>query len=124
MLDGGTLGLSVLPYLQDAKAAILVDAVRTGEAPGTLRRLEKDDVLPVVLQRLSPHQIGVADLLWSAGFLGQIPEPLILLGVVAESIDLRLDLSPAVEASLPGLVEAVVSEAAALGWELRRRAAA
>jgi hydrogenase maturation protease len=32
VLDGGTLGLSLLPYLEEAHEAILVDAIR-GEGP-------------------------------------------------------------------------------------------
>ena len=44
VFDGGTLGLSLLPYLQMSDAVILVDAVRADGAPGTLVRLDGDDV--------------------------------------------------------------------------------
>ena len=66
VLDGGTLGLSLLPNLEQAREAILVDAIRTDGAPGSFVRLEGDDVAPAVAARLSVHQVGVLDLLEAA----------------------------------------------------------
>jgi hydrogenase maturation protease len=66
ILDGGTLGLSLLPYLEEAHEAILVDAIRGDGPPGSFVRLEGDEVAPAVAGRLSVHQVGVADLLEGA----------------------------------------------------------
>jgi hydrogenase maturation protease len=52
VFDGGTLGLALLPYFEDADAVILVDAVRTDAPPGTFVRLDGDDVPPAVAMRL------------------------------------------------------------------------
>jgi len=121
ILDGGTLGLSLLPHLQDSRAAILVDAIRADAPPGTIVRLEGSEVAPAVRDRLSPHQIGVADLLDGARWLGQYPDTVVLIGIVPASIELSFSLSPPVEAGIPALVDAVVQEAARLGWPLARR---
>lgn len=121
ILDGGTLGLSLLPAVEDADRLILVDAIQGDGAPGDLVRLMGDDVGPAVASRLSPHQVGVADLLDGARWLGRYPSSVVLLGVVPESIDLGVGLSPAVERKLPELVDCVVAEARALGVELRLR---
>jgi hydrogenase maturation protease len=118
VLDGGTLGLSLLPYFEEAREAILIDAVATGEAPGTPVRLEGDDVLSIARQRLSVHQIGVADLLDAARLRGVYPERVVLFGVVPESIELGVSLTPAVEAELPRLVERVTREARARGFDV------
>ncbi len=122
VLDGGTLGLSLLPYLEDAREAILVDAIRTDEPPGSFVRLEGEDVAPAVASRLSVHQVGVADLLDGARWRERYPSRLILLGLVPESLELGLRRSPAVEAGLPGLVERVVAEARELGHAFVPRA--
>jgi hydrogenase maturation protease len=122
VLDGGTLGLALLPYVEDAASVILVDAVKTDAPPGTLGRLERDDVGPAVATRLSPHQIGVADLLDGAQWRGRYPARVLLLGIVPESLDLEVGLSPLVAAALPALVECVVEEARACGFEFSRRA--
>ena len=120
VLDGGTLGLTLLPYLQSADALILVDAVRTDAPSGTLVRLSGDDVAPAVATRLSPHQVGVADLLDGARSLGSYPRRVVLLGLVPESMELAVGLSARVRPALPALVEAVVSEARGLGFAFRR----
>jgi hydrogenase maturation protease len=121
LLDGGTLGLSLLPLVEQARVAILVDAIRTGEAPGTLVRLEGDAVAPAVAERLSVHQVGVADLLEAARWRGRYPPRLVLLGIVPASLELGVRRTAAVEAALPSLVEAVVAEARSLGYDFGAR---
>jgi hydrogenase maturation protease len=116
VLDGGTLGLSLLPYLEDAERAILVDAIRGDGPPGTLIRIEGDEVAPTVAARLSPHQVGVADLLDGARWRDRYPSSLVLLGLVPQGLDLRVGLSPALDAALPALIERIVVEAGALGF--------
>jgi hydrogenase maturation protease len=120
VLDGGTLGLSLLPYLEDADAVILVDAIRADAAPGTLVRLEGDEVAPAVATRLSVHQVGVADLLDGARWLDRYPSRVVLLGVVPGSMRLSTVLTPSVEASVPDLVDSVVDEARTLGFRFSR----
>ena len=44
ILDGGTLGLDLLPRLDGVDALLLVDAVKAGGPPGTLVRLEGDAI--------------------------------------------------------------------------------
>jgi hydrogenase maturation protease len=122
VLDGGTLGLSLLPYLQQARHAILVDAVRTGDPPGTIFRLRGDDVARAAAGKLSPHQVGVADLLDSLQLVGGGPEELVLVGIAPARIDLELGCSPAVEARIDDLVEAVIQEAGRLGVHFLRDA--
>lgn len=122
VLDGGTLGLSLLPYLQRARHAILVDAVAASAPPGTLVRLTGDDVASAATHRLSPHQVGVADLLDGARLLGGGPTTITLLGVVPQTTELGIERSPAVEARIDDLVERVVEEAARLGHHFKRRA--
>jgi hydrogenase maturation protease len=121
VLDGGTLGLSLLPYLQSADAVILVDAVRADGAPGTVVRLDGEDVAPAVATRLSPHQVGVADLLDGARWLEQYPRRVVLVGLIPASMELAVGLSPLVHASLGTLVEVVVDEARSLGFTFASR---
>jgi len=116
VLDGGTLGLSLLPWLEDARDAILVDAIRADAPPGSPVRLEGSDVPLAARERLSVHQIGVADLLGGAHLVGRVPQRLLLLGVVPETIELQFGRSPSVAAALPDLVERIVAEAEAWGY--------
>jgi hydrogenase maturation protease len=116
VLDGGTLGLALLPEVETADRVILVDAVRDDAPVGSFVRLEGDEVAPAVAARLSPHQIGVADLLDAARWVERYPGRVLLLGLVPGSIELGLERSPEVESNLFELVEKVVAEAARLGF--------
>jgi hydrogenase maturation protease len=121
ILDGGTLGLSLLPYLEDADDAILVDAIRAEAPPGSFVRLDGDAVAPAVSARLSPHQVGVADLLDGARWRGRVPGRLVLVGLVPETISLGLMLSTSLRVRLPELLAMVVAEARSLGYALAPR---
>jgi hydrogenase maturation protease len=83
--------------------------------------LEGEDVVPAVATRLSPHQVGVSDLLDGARWIGRYPRRLLLLGLVPESMELGVGLSPRVGRALPALVERIVEEAGALGFVFRRK---
>jgi hydrogenase maturation protease len=121
IMDGGTLGLSLLPILMDAEQVILVDAIDTGEPPGTPVRVEGSDVIPAARERLSPHQVGVADLLDGATLCESYPSRVILLGVVPRSTSLGTELAPEVAARVPDLIQRVVAEIRSLGFELAHR---
>jgi hydrogenase maturation protease len=122
VLDGGTLGLALLPYLEDAERAILVDAIQADAPPGTLVRLEGEEVGPAVAARLSVHQVGVSDLIEAARWHDRVPPTLVLLGSVPETIELGIGLSPRVEASFRDLVDLVCEEARRLGYPLEKKA--
>ncbi len=121
VLDGGTLGLALLPYLEEADAAILVDAIRADAPAGSIVRLEGADVAPAVEQRLSPHQVGVADLLDGVRWLDRYPRRLVLLGLVPATLDLGVGCSPDVAAALPHLVERIADEVRGFGFNVVRR---
>jgi hydrogenase maturation protease len=122
-LDGGTLGLSLLALMEDSRRVILVDAVELDRPAGTLVRMEGAELEPAVRERLSVHQVGVADVMDALELRDRKPPTLLLLGAVPETVGLGLGLSPALAVALPRLVERIVAEAARLGFSPERRAA-
>ena len=121
LVDGGTLGLSLLSIFESSQDVILVDAIHANGPPGSLVRLVGDEVAPAVRTRLSVHQIGVADLLDGLRLLGAYPHRLVLLGLVPETMELGLERSAAIDANLGALIDAVVKETRRLGHELTPR---
>ena len=110
LLDGGTLGLDLLPRLEGVERLLVVDAVDIGKTPGTLARLSGDDV-PIVLEtKVSPHQMGLKDLLAVAMLQGFAPLEMVLWGVQPEKIEMGVDLSTAVAGALDALVKNVLLE--------------
>ncbi len=110
LLDGGTLGLDLLPRLEGVTHLLMVDAVETGGSPGTLVRLTGSDI-PVTLEtKVSPHQMGLKDLLAVARLQGNAPEEMVLLGVQPACIEMGLELSPPVASRVAELEEQVIRQ--------------
>jgi hydrogenase maturation protease len=115
ILDGGTLGLDLLPKLEGVERLLVVDAVETGQPAGTLVRMAGEEV-PIVLEtKVSPHQMGLKDLLAVAMLQGFAPREMVLLGVQPALIELGTDLSEAVAARLETLADNVLAELAEWG---------
>jgi len=115
VLDGGTLGLDLLPKLEHITHLIMIDAVETGERPGTCVRLSGEE-LPIALQtKVSPHQMGLKDLLAVSELMGHSPKEMVLIGVQPGSIEMAVGLTAAVEAVLENLISNVLFELANFG---------
>lgn len=121
LLDGGTLGLALLGALEDADEVWILDAVRADAPPGSLVRLDGEEVESALRERLSPHQVGVADLLDALHWRDRWPRRLRVLGLVPDSLRLHVGLSAAVAAGLPALREAVVCEVRRAGHPICAR---
>lgn len=110
IMDGGTLGLDLLPKLEGIGLLIVIDALETGKKPGSCIRLIGEE-LPIALEtKLSPHQMGLKDLLSVAELLGHLPDKMVLIGVQPGSIKMDTELTLDVEASIDILTEMVLDE--------------
>jgi hydrogenase maturation protease len=121
LLDGGTLGLDLLPKLEGVDRLIVLDAVETGKEPGTVVRLAGDEIPIAMATKLSPHQMGLKDLLSVASLLDCAPDEMVLWGVQPASVDLGTELTPPVAARLDLLASHVLDELAAWGIQATRR---
>jgi hydrogenase maturation protease len=115
LIEGGTAGLLLLPHLADARRAIIVDAIETGAPAGTLVRLPGENWASAFAIRLTPHDIGLADLLGAAQLSGALPHQLVLHGLQPASTSIGTELSVPVAAALDPLVSAIVAELTA--WD-------
>lgn len=121
VLDGGTLGLDLLPYVEDADRLLLIDAVQAGQEPGTPLRLEGEEVPAFLAVKLSPHQMALPDLLAAARLRGRYPSEVVLWGVQPGPMTTTLDLSPPVAAQVDALVDRLLADLGRWGFELTRR---
>jgi hydrogenase maturation protease len=121
LLDGGTAGIELLRYLDDREHVIVIDAIAAGHPPGTVFRVEGEDVPRTFHQRVSPHQIGLSDVLATALITDTLPAKIVMFGVEPHTMKTGLALTPVVEAGLDKLVETVVAELRTLGHMVRER---
>jgi hydrogenase maturation protease len=119
VLEGGTLGLDLLPRLDGIERLLLIDAVALGRAPGTIVRLEGDEVPAALGVKISPHQIGLADLLATARLMGRDPPHLVLWGMKPGPLEPGTGFSPRVARALPRLLGSVLDELGRWGVSAR-----
>ena len=122
LYDGGTLGIMVSHMLEEADRVYLVDVVEAGGEPGALYRYDKEafmsDRLPV---KLSPHQIGIQEVLALSVLRGRCPKEITLFGVIPASYAAGVELSQTLAAKVPALAELLVSELTSGGMPVRKR---
>lgn len=120
LVDGGTLGLSLLPIIDhDVRALLLIDAVDLAQPPGTVTVLRDDGIEAALGGHLSPHQAGVADLIAAARLTGTLPPAVSLVGVQPAIVDVGLALSPSVRLAMASVKAAVCRELANLDARAR-----
>ncbi len=125
LLDGGTQGLYLLPYVEGCRKLLIFDAVDYGLAPGTLK-IVRDDEVPAFMgvKKMSLHQTGFQEVLSVAKLRGWNPESVTLIGCQPETLDdYGGSLSDVVKARLPGALQIALDTL--YGWLAKpeRRAA-
>ena len=107
LMDGGTQGIYLLPWVQSADKLLILDAVDYGMAPGTLHLVLDDDVPRYMgVRKVSMHQAGFQEVLASARLTGQLPGRIALVGVQPELLDdYGGSLRPSVRARVPDAIE-------------------
>ncbi len=115
LIDGGTSGMELLDDLANCNVLIIADCVRAGKTPGTLLRLQDEEIPALFRTKLSPHQVGLPDVLATLAITHEAPERIVLFGVEPESLATHMGLSPVVETTLPILVDAIAQEIVSAG---------
>lgn len=110
LLDGGTLGLDLLPRLEGIDKLLVIDALEMDAEAGTVFRIVGEDVPRAFANKLSVHQMGLQDLLAVAELQGHLPPELVVWGAQSASIEMGTELSNAMFPALDKIVDAVVQE--------------
>lgn len=104
--DGGTMGLSLLPDIEDCAGFIAIDAASFGAAPGTVRVFEGADMDALLTgNKKTAHEVALADLMGAAALAGSRPELRALVAVQPASTALGIAPTADVAAALPRVVQ-------------------
>jgi hydrogenase maturation protease len=109
LIEGGTKGLELVPYICDASYLLVLDAVNVGAPPGTVFRLVGRE-LRSLPGNGSVHELALADLLNALRMMDCEPAETALLGVQPLTTELGTELSAPVREALPLLIQAAFSE--------------
>jgi hydrogenase maturation protease len=107
IMDGGTQGIFLLPWVRNAKRLLIFDAIDFGLEPATLKVIRGDDVPRFMgAKKVSMHQAGFQEVLSSADLVGDLPEELVLIGVQPELLDdYGGSLRPSVKAKIEPAIQ-------------------
>ncbi|MCF8179694.1 MAG: HyaD/HybD family hydrogenase maturation endopeptidase [Sulfuritalea sp.] len=117
-IDGGTSGMEMIEELSDLDFLIVLDVVKTGAAPGTVVKIAGDEIPVFFRNKLSPHQIGLPDVLASLELLDTLPKEIVVLGVELISLELGMVMTPTVAEKVPVLAAMAAAELEARGYRL------
>lgn len=95
LLDGGTSGMDLIDRIGGRDLVVIIDALSADDPPGTLIRIDGEQLDEGLHTRMSPHEVGLADVLGFLRLMDQSPARVVLYGVVPESLDLGLELTGA-----------------------------
>ena len=110
IIDGGTSGLDLLPFFRPESQMIMIDAMVFDEPPGSIGRVEDEDILARLNTKTSVHHLGLSDLLAMARLTEMVPKKIVLFGVKPESMELEVGLTDTVNESIPRLITHVIEQ--------------
>ena len=124
MLDGGTQGIYLVQEIRDADILVVFDAVDYGLPPGTLKRVEGDEVPSFLgVKKVSLHQTGFQEVLAMAEMMGDQPAHQLLIGVQpVELDDFGGSLRPEVKAQIEPAIALALEYLGQFGIVGQRRA--
>ena len=114
LFDAGTLGLMAGHKLEEAERVYIIDVVAASGEPGSFVRYSKEDfMLKRLPLKLSPHQVGVQEMLLVSELRGRCPKEVFLLGVVPSHVEPGTELSPLLQQRMPELARQLAAELSA-----------
>lgn len=109
LMDGGTMGLSLLVAMEDADAMIIIDAAVLNKDPGAVGIFEGADMDHFLRHRgRSPHDIGLDDILDGLRLREAVPDNRALVGIQPQDLRVGEDLTPNVQDAVPTAAQAVL----------------
>ncbi len=106
VFDGGTAGILLAPFIEQCDYLFVIDVVDVQDIPGSIHRFTDNDVRAGNIQtRMSPHQIGMLEILDICRIMGRAPEQVDFITVVPEKLDTGTSLSPILSRRVPDVLD-------------------
>ncbi len=121
IMDGGTLGIDLMYFLEGTEKFLVVDAVAGGKPPGTFYKIKNDDVKKYFKNKVSMHELGFQEVMALMELRGFPIKEIVILGLEPKSFATSLELSPEVEEKIPLLVEEIANQLREWGVPVRRK---
>jgi len=111
ILDGGTIGLDLLAYLEARERVILIDAIQAGGKPGDIYRFHPDELSQVAIrQKFSFHQTSFYDVFQMADYIIQHKPEMVVIAIQPKDISPGMELTSEIESRVPALIKLIEEE--------------
>jgi hydrogenase maturation protease len=105
LVDGGVLGLNLLPIVEGCERLLILDAVDRGLEPGSLVELDRDEIPLFAGVKMSQHQITMQEVLGLALMRDKLPPILHLIGIQPADLSIGMGVTDVIAATLPRVVD-------------------
>ena len=111
VFEFGTRGLEILEAVEGFEKVVIVDAVRSGAAPGSIRRWRLGELLDATAPRMvSLHEMDLLTALKIGRATAKLPSDVVIIGVEPKVLSPGLELSPELKAGFRELLAVVLRE--------------
>lgn len=114
--DVGTAGIYMAPFLEECDPVLVIDVVDIQGEPGSFHFFSINDVKAGSFQtRMSPHQLGLLEILEISKLRGAAPEQVEFYTVIPCELTESIELSPAVAQRKVEVAEMILKRLTELG---------
>ncbi len=116
ILDGGTAGIMLSPFIESKDILFVIDVVNMEAPAGTVYEFSSQDLNSGTIQpRMSPHQVGLLEILDLCQLRGKAPSRVELIATVPADLSTRIGLSPALLPVLDKVIERLLQRLQTFG---------
>ena len=115
IVDGGTSGLDLLPFIETRDHVLFVDTINFNREPGHIGVLTNEQIPALFGAKDSLHHMGLMDVLAAAQLMEVLPREICLIGIQPHTIATGLELTATIEARLKPLVDEILAHLAVWG---------
>lgn len=109
VIDGGT-SPEIYSYIESTEKLIVIDAMETGDVPGSVYRIPIEDLTTEVAKFTSIHEINLVSMLKTMRLLGKGPQETVIIGIQPRDMNVSTELSPELQQKIPQIARVVLEE--------------
>ena len=122
--DAGTAGIYMSPFLEECDPVIVIDVVDIDAEPGSMHYYDVNDVkLGNMQTKMSPHQLGLLEILEICKLRDAAPESVEFYCVVPKDLDTSLELSDVVAPRVKEIADKILTRLTEMGVDVQKREA-
>ena len=120
--DGGTAGIYMSPFLEECDPVFVIDVVDIDAEPGSMHYYSNEDVKAgKISTRMSPHQLGLLEILEICKLRDAAPEKVEFYCVVPKVLETTTELSDVVAPRVKDIADMILKRLEEAGINVEKR---